>query len=60
MTDIEKASQLFQDAGLAFPTIPEALAAQLKEQDRWLFSTRPVDISPYDLQYYVDWGGPFR
>jgi hypothetical protein len=32
MTDIEKARQLFRDAGLAFPTIPEELAAQLREQ----------------------------
>jgi len=30
MTDIEKARQLFRDAGLAFPTIPEELAARLK------------------------------
>ncbi len=27
LTDIEKARQLFQEAGLAFPTIPKDLAA---------------------------------
>jgi len=69
MTDIEKARTLFQDAGLAFPTIPEELAARLREQgDRrlamrnnigdlygpsWLFSTREIDMSPYNLQQYV-------
>jgi hypothetical protein len=53
MTGIEKAKRLFHKAGLAFPTIPEELAAQLRELGRWLFSTRPVDIWPYDLQDYV-------
>ena len=54
MTDIKKARLLFCDAGLAFPTIPDELAAQLKERDRWVFSTRPIDMSPYNLEYYVD------
>jgi hypothetical protein len=53
MTDIEKARRLFQDAGLPFPTIPENLAAQLKEGGRWLFSTRPIEMSPYNLKHYV-------
>src|SRR5208282_5696458 len=54
MTDIEKARQLFRDAGLAFPTIPEELAERLKEHGRWLFSTRPLGMSPYNLQHYLD------
>jgi hypothetical protein len=53
-TDIEKARQLFRDAGLAFPTIPAELAAQLKERRRWLFSTRSMDASPYNLGHYVE------
>ncbi len=53
MTDIEKARQLFQEAGLAFPTIPEELAARLKEHVKWLFSTREIDMSPYNLQHYI-------
>ena len=53
MTDIEKARQLFRDEGLAFPAIPEQLAGQLKERGRWVFSTRPIDMSPYNLQHYV-------
>lgn len=52
-TDIEKARQLFQEAGLAFPTIPDGLAARLKEQGKWLFSTRAIQMSPYNLQHYV-------
>ena len=54
MTDIQKARKLFRESGLAFPTIPDELAPKLKERDRWVFSTRPIDISPYDLQHYVD------
>jgi hypothetical protein len=54
MTDIEKARQLFHDAGLAFPTIPEELAAQLKEQGHWLFATRPLEMSPYNLEHYLE------
>jgi len=53
MTDIEKARHLFREAGLAFPTIPTELAATLKEQGTWLFSTRELIMSPYNLQHYV-------
>ena len=53
MTDFEKARQLFQEAGLAFPTIPKELATRLKEQDEWIFSTREIEISPYNLQHYI-------
>src|SRR5664279_4461313 len=69
MTDIEKARKLFQDEGLAFPTIPEEFAVRLREQGNrrlpmrdnigdlyaspWLFSTREIDMSPYNLQHYV-------
>jgi len=56
MTDIEKARKLFHDAGLAFPAIPEQLAAQLKERGPWEFSTRPLAMSPYNLQHFVDEG----
>lgn len=52
-SDIDKARELFQEAGLPFPSIPDELAAQLKEQREWLFSTREVKVSPYNLQYYV-------
>jgi hypothetical protein len=52
-TDIEKAKELFRQAGLAFPTIPAQLATRLKERDNWLFSTREVDESPYELRSYI-------
>jgi hypothetical protein len=56
MTDIEKARHIFQEAGLAFPTIPREFAAGLKEQGKWLFSTRELKMSPYNLQHYVHEG----
>ena len=37
MSDLEKARQLFQSAGLAFPEIPKDLAAKLTERGKWLF-----------------------
>jgi len=52
VTDIDKARQLFRDAGLSFPAIPKALAVQLKERSPWVFSTRPLKMSPYNLQHY--------
>lgn len=53
IADIERARLLFEEAGLAFPTIPNRLAVRLKEQDKWLFSTRAIQMSPYNLDYYV-------
>ena len=54
MTDIEKARQVFQEARLAFPKMPEELALRLKESGEWLLSTREVEISPYVLARYVE------
>jgi hypothetical protein len=53
MADVEKARTLFEEAGLAFPDIPQELAERLKERDKWLFATREVSISPYNLEHYV-------
>jgi hypothetical protein len=53
MAVVEKARQLFQDAGLAFPAIPGELAVRLTELGPWLFSTRPLDASPYDLEHFL-------
>jgi hypothetical protein len=53
MTDIEKARRLFQEAGLAFPKIPEKFAPRLTEHGAWLFSTREIEMSPYNLDHYV-------
>jgi len=54
MTDLEEAKYLFKTSGLAFPKIPEKLATQLKKRDRWLFSTREIQMSPYNLDFYVN------
>ncbi len=56
MSDIDKAEQLFRQANLSFPTIPEKLGAQLKQQGEWLFSTCELPISPYALHAYIDEG----
>ena len=54
MTDHEKARELFQAKGLAFPQIPPEVAAKLKERGKWLFSTCQIEVSPYDLDYYAN------
>lgn len=56
MSDIDKAEQLFREANLSFPNIPEKLGAQLKQHGKWLFSTRDLPTSPYVLHAYVDEG----
>ena len=53
MTDLERARHLFLGAGLSFPSIPAELAAGLKRQGRWLFSTRDLEMSPYNLDHYL-------
>jgi hypothetical protein len=53
VTVIQKARQLFLNSGLAFPTIPRILAAQMRELRPWLFSTRQIEMSPYNLGHYV-------
>jgi hypothetical protein len=54
MNDAKKARRLFREEGLAFPMIPEVLAARLKERGKWLFSTREIGISPYNLHPYLN------
>lgn len=53
MSGVERARKLFQKAGLAFPKIPAELAVRLEERHEWLFSTRKIQMSPYNLQHYV-------
>ncbi len=54
MGDLDKARQLFQSSGLPFPEIPKDLAVRMKERGKWLFSTREIEILPYDLHHYVE------
>lgn len=58
MAGVEKARQLFHRAGLAFPSIPDTLSIHLKEVRPWLFATRPVSMSPYNLGHFIDETGP--
>ncbi|OOY51420.1 hypothetical protein [Solemya velum gill symbiont] len=50
----KSARSLFKSAGLPFPTIPEPLAAKLEHRDKWLFSTRKIEVPPYFLQQYAE------
>ncbi len=54
MTDLGKAKVVFRKAGLAFPCLPKSLASSLSERGMWLYSTRPIEVSPYDLNHYVN------
>jgi len=53
MTDLREAKQLFQEAGLAFPAIPEELAARMEKREKWVFATRALDVTPYKLDHYL-------
>ncbi|WP_395746162.1 hypothetical protein [Prosthecobacter sp.] len=54
LTGLEKARATFYRAGLAFPQVPEELAAALEEKERWVFSTREVTMWEYDVDRYVE------
>lgn len=51
---ISRARALFRKAELAFPAIPRDLAARLEEREPWVFSTRPLPASPYDIERFVE------
>lgn len=53
LSDFDDARLLFLNAGLAFPAIPEELSSKLKMRGKWIFSTREIEVTPYDLQHYV-------
>jgi hypothetical protein len=52
--DFTKVKRLFRRVGLAFPFVPEELASQMKKLGRWLYSTRQIEMSPYNLQHYEE------
>lgn len=51
---LDRAREVLQGAGLAFPNIPAELAGRVREVDRWCFSTRRIRMSPYNIRYWVD------
>ncbi len=57
MTDTAKARALFRKAGLVFPLLPRKLSSSLKERGEWLYSTRSIDVSPYNLNHFVNEAG---
>lgn len=52
MTGYQLAQQCFDQAGLAFPEIPDSLATRLQPLDKWQFASRGLDTTPYDLKFY--------
>lgn len=53
MNDFARARAQFSGAGLPVPAIPAPLAGKLAEREVWVFSTRTLDVSPYELDHYV-------
>lgn len=53
MNDLDEARTLFLKQGLAFPSLPPELASSLRKHRDWLYSTRPIEMSPYNMDYYV-------
>lgn len=53
MDDLEIAKQLFGEAGLAFPVIPTDFAPQFQQRGKGCFSSRVLEVSPYDLDFYL-------
>ena len=53
-TAVDRARALFAAERLPFPSLPENLAAQLRQQDESVFTTVDHQYSPYAIQYYVE------
>ena len=49
---IEKVRALFDAERLPFPPLSERAAAALREESPHLFSTRPLEVTPYNLEIY--------
>jgi hypothetical protein len=48
------AEQLFQQAGIDLPPIPDALRSTFRERGPWTYSSRSITTSPFSFGYYVD------
>ena len=46
---LRHARQLFESAGLSFPTVPTPLHSAFARRSEWRYSTRVCETSPYDL-----------
>ena len=52
-SDLHHAQALLSAEGLSFPTLPGALAGQLRERAPGIYSTRELVASPYALEVHV-------
>lgn len=57
MLDIEKVRKLFNEAGLGFPFLPLKFALKIKELFPWCYSKHPIQLWPYNIDFYVHEGG---
>ena len=44
---------LFADEKLPFPPVPAHLAALLRPHGKAVFSTRPLEVTPYGLEHFL-------
>jgi hypothetical protein len=50
---VDELRELFNGAGLIPPPIPSELSPNLKKCDEWCFSSRQVNVWPYEFDDYV-------
>lgn len=53
LSPLEELWWLFKDAGLPFPPLPRDLADRLREVDTWVFASREVEASPWDVDIFA-------
>jgi hypothetical protein len=51
---VDRARALFAEQGLPFPSLPENLAAQLRQRGELVFTTIDHQYSPYAIHYYAE------
>ena len=51
---LDQARQLFAQEGLPFPTLPAELAPHLRLLAPWVFGTRALPVSLYDLDWFIE------
>jgi hypothetical protein len=49
----EELRHLFHDSGLPFPPLPEAWVRDLTRLSPWVYSSRALDVPPYEIERYV-------
>ena len=50
---VEEMRALLSDSGLVMPPVPPVFARRFRKRDEWVFASRQVRTSPYDIEHYV-------